>query len=144
MNGGKGSNVVEPVGNAEVFKFGEVENDRSILDQIVREGARKMQQAALEDEVNTFLEAHASRVDENGRRLVVRNGYMPSRELVTGAGALEISQPRVRDKSSESESRITFSSSISPPYLRRSKAIDELIPWLYLKGVSTGDFSEAL
>jgi transposase-like protein len=103
-----------------------------------------MLQAALEDEVNTFLEAHSSKVDENGRRLVVRNGYMPSRELVTGAGNLDISQPRVRDKSSESDSRVKFSSSILPPYLRRSKAIDELIPWLYLKGISTGDFSEAL
>ena len=69
---------------------------------------------------------------------------MPSRELVTGAGNLEIQQPRVRDKSSDSETRVKFSSSILPPYLRRSKAIDELIPWLYLKGISTGDFSEAL
>jgi putative transposase len=144
MNEGKGSSVLEPVGNAEVLKFGEVGNARSILDQIVRDGARKMLQAALEDEVNTFLEAHSSKVDENGRRLVIRNGYMPSRELVTGAGNLDISQPRVRDKSSESEDRVKFSSSILPPYLRRSKAIDELIPWLYLKGISTGDFSEAL
>lgn len=103
-----------------------------------------MLQAALEDEVNTFLESNAAKVDENGRRLVVRNGYMPTRELVTGAGNLEIQQPRVRDKSSDSESRVKFSSSILPPYLRRSKAIDELIPWLYLKGISTGDFSEAL
>jgi transposase-like protein len=103
-----------------------------------------MLQAALEDEVNSFLEDHAGKVDGNGRRLVVRNGHMPSRELVTGAGSLEIQQPRVRDKSSDSSERVKFSSTILPPYLRRSKAIDELIPWLYLKGISTGDFSEAL
>lgn len=144
MSQGKVSDVLEPVGNAEVLKFGSVENARSILDQIVRDGARKMLQAALEDEVNTFLEMHSTKVDENGRRMVVRNGYLPSREVVTGAGGLDVQQPRVRDKSPHSEARVKFSSSILPPYLRRSKAIDELIPWLYLKGISTGDFSEAL
>jgi transposase-like protein len=144
MSQGKVSDVLEPVGNAEVLKFGPVGNARSILDQIVRDGARRMLQAALEDEVNAFLETHATKVDQNGRRMVVRNGYLPSREVVTGAGGLEVQQPRVRDKSSDAEERIRFSSSILPPYLRRSKAIDELIPWLYLKGISTGDFSEAL
>lgn len=141
---GKRSNGSVPVGKAEVLNFGVMESARSILDQIVRDGARKMLQAALEDEVNAFLETHASKVDSNGRRLVVRNGYMPTRELVTGAGNLEVQQPRVRDKSGDAENRVKFSSSILPPYLRRSKAIDELIPWLYLRGISTGDFSEAL
>jgi transposase-like protein len=144
MNEGNVSSVLEPVGNAEVLKFGAVESARSILDQIVRDGARKMLQAALEDEVNAFLESHSSKVDRAGRRTVVRNGHLPSREIITGAGSLEVQQPRVRDKSPDAEQRVKFSSSILPPYLRRSKAIDELIPWLYLKGVSTGDFSEAL
>lgn len=144
MNQGKQSSVLEPVGSPEVLKFGSVEDSRSILDQIVRDGARKMLQVALEDEVSNFLEMHSSKVDQSGRRQVVRNGYMPAREVVTGAGSLEIQQPRVRDKSPESEGRVKFSSSILPAYLRRSKAIDELLPWLYLKGVSTGDFSEAL
>jgi putative transposase len=117
---------------------------RSVLDQIVQDGARKMLQAALEEEVTAFLASHISKVDDQGRRQVVRNGYLPSRELATGAGSLPISQPRVRDKSPEKENRVEFSSSILPPYLRRSKAIDELIPFLYLKGISTGDFSEAL
>jgi len=141
---GKVSDALEPVGNVEVLKFGQVENPRSILDQIVRDGARKMLQAALEDEVNAFLEMHTTKVDEEGRRLVVRNGYLPSRQVVTGAGGLDVQQPRVRDKSSNTAEKVRFSSSILPPYLRRSKAIDELIPWLYLKGISTGDFSEAL
>lgn len=141
---GKVSDASEPVVNVEVLKFGQVENPRSILDQIVRDGARKMLQAALENEVNDFLEIHSTKVDGSGRRMVVRNGYLPSRQVVTGAGGLEVQQPRVRDKSSDTGAKVSFSSSILPRYLRRSKAIDELIPWLYLKGISTGDFSEAL
>ena len=117
---------------------------QSPLDTLVREGARKMLQAALESEVQDFLELHASRVDDQGRRQVVRNGHLPPREIVTGAGPLAVTQPRVRDKSPDAASRVRFSSSILPPYLRKSKSIEELIPWLYLKGISTGDFSEAL
>ncbi len=73
-----------------------------------------------------------------------RSSYLPTREILTGAGGLEVRQPRVRDNTSEKKKRVSFSSSILPPYLRRSKTIDELIPWLYLKGISTGDFQEAL
>lgn len=135
---------LEPVVQSKVLQFGAVEDARSVLDRIVREGARKMLQAALEDEVNSFLEVHSSKVDDEGRRQVIRNGYMPSRDVITGAGQLEIQQPRVRDKSPSSGDRVKFSSSILPPYLRRSKSIDELLPWLYLKGVSSGDFSDAL
>ena len=103
-----------------------------------------MLQAAIDAEVEDFHAQHADRRDEQGRRLVVRNGHLPAREILTGAGRLDVSQPRVRDKSPDQENRVTFSPSVLPPYLRRSKAIEELIPWLYLKGVSTGDFSEAL
>lgn len=116
----------------------------SILDQVVRNGARKMLQTALEEEVQEFLDNHSQRRDENGKRLVVRNGHMPERKITTGAGNLEIRQPRVRDNSPDKEQRVSFSSAILPPYLRRSKSIEEFIPWLYLKGISTGDFSEAL
>jgi transposase-like protein len=103
-----------------------------------------MLQAALESEVQTFLEEHSARVDDEGRRLVVRNGHLPERQIVTGAGPLEIRQPRVRDKSADPSERVRFSSEILPPYLRKSKSVEELIPWLYLKGISTSDFSEAL
>jgi transposase-like protein len=103
-----------------------------------------MLQSAIEMEVDDFLAQHAQRRDAAGRRQVVRNGYLPSRELLTGAGRLAVEQPRVRDNSPQKNDRIRFTSSILPPYLRRSAAIDELIPWLYLKGISTGDFSEAL
>jgi len=130
--------------NSEVIEFREAFEARSALDEIVREGARKMLQSAIEAEVDVFLVQHADRRGEDGQRLVVRNGYLPSRELLTGAGSLEVKQPRVRDNSPSSEDRLRFSSRVLPPYLRRSKSIDELIPWLYLKGISTGDFSEAL
>lgn len=120
------------------------ESSRSVLDSLVREGARQMLQAALEGEVDAFLASYEDRRDEQGRRLVVRNGYAPAREILSGAGRLEIQQPRVRDNSAEKEKRVSFSSSILPPYLRRSKSIEELLPCLYLMGISTGDFSDAL
>ena len=78
------------------------------------------------------------------RRVVVRNGHLPSREILTGAGPLPVKQPRVRDKSPDADARVIFTPKVLPPYLKRTDAIEELIPWLYLKGVSTGDFSEAL
>ena len=128
----------------EVVEFREAFEAKSTLDEIVREGTRKMLQTAIEVEVDDFLAQHADRRDNCGRRLVVRNGSLPSRELLTGAGSLAVKQPRVRDKSPRSEDRVRFSPSVLPPYLRRSQSVDELIPWLYLKGISTGDFSEAL
>lgn len=128
----------------EVLAFRAAFDGRSPLDELVLRGARQMLQAALDSEVQTFLDQHAAKVDGQGRRLVVRNGVLPAREILTGAGPLEISQPRVRDKSSEPSERVRFRSSILPAYLRKSRSIEELIPWLYLKGISTGDFSEAL
>ena len=132
------------VNDAEVLEFRAQFDGKSPLDEIIRTGAQQMLQTAIEAEVNDFLLRHSDRRDEHGNRLVVRNGHLPSRELLTGAGRLEVSQPRVRDNTSEKENRVTFSAAILPPYLRRSKTIDDLIPWLYLKGISTGDFQEAL
>lgn len=130
--------------DAEVLAFRAAFDGRSPLDDLVRRGARQMLQAALEREVQAFLEQQAGKVDDQGRRLVVRNGSLPARQILTGAGPLEIAQPRVRDKSPDASERVRFNSSILPPYLRTSKSLEELIPWLYLKGISTGDFSEAL
>lgn len=135
--------VEEPL-DAEVLEFRAGFESRSPLDEIVREGAQRMLQAAIDAEVDDFIAQHSDRRDEADRRLVVRNGRLPSREILSGAGRLDVSQPRVRDKSSDVESRVIFSPSVLPPYLKRTAAIEELIPWLYLKGVSTGDFSEAL
>ena len=127
-----------------VVRFQTPPDEQSPLDDLVRLGAQRMLQSAIEAEVQVFLERHQERTDDDGRRLVVRNGYAPTRTILTGAGPLEVSQPRVRDNSPNSEQRVQFSSKILPPYLRRSKSIDDLIPWLYLKGVSSGDFGEAL
>lgn len=113
---------------------------RSILDEIVQEGARKMLQAALETEVAEYVAGRANVVDTGGRRVVVRNGHLPERDLVTGVGPVTIKQPRVRDRSGGTR----FTSKILPPFLRRLPSVDALIPVLYLKGISTGDFSEAL
>lgn len=118
---------------------------RDVLDQVLREGARRMLQQAVEAEVQQYIQDHAQVRDEHGHRLVVRNGHLPERNLQTGVGTLPVRQPRVNDKRTDEEgNRIRFTSSILPRYLRRTRSIDELIPWLYLKGVSTGDFAEAL
>ena len=101
--------------------------------------------AAIENEVQEYIHAHAGQVDPAGHRLVVRNGHMPPRDILTGLGPVDVARPRVNDKRVDADGqRCRFTSQILPPYLRRTKAIDELIPWLYLKGVSTGDFAEAL
>ncbi len=121
-----------------------VDESRSALDVYVREGARQMLQRALECEVEAFLTEHADRTDERGRKQVVRNGYLPARSIMTGAGPLEVQQPRARDKAPRADERVVFTSAILPPYLRESRSIEELIPWLSLKGVSTGDYAEAL
>jgi putative transposase len=118
---------------------------RDALTEVVRLGAQRMLTAALEAEVEAYIEGLKHVLDEKGRRLVVRNGHLPEREITTGIGPLEVRQPRVDDRRvDEDGERLRFTSSILPPYLRRTKSIDELIPWLYLKGVSSGGFSDAL
>jgi transposase-like protein len=98
---------------------------------------------AIEAEVADWIEAHAGVRDERGRRRVIRNGHKPRRSILTGLGPVQVRQPRVRDGRERGEGE-RFSSKILPPYLRKAKSVEELIPWLYLKGISTGDFNEAL
>ncbi len=115
------------------------------LTAVLQSGARRLLAHAVEAEVSAFVEAHADLVDEAGRRRVVRHGYLPAREIQTGIGPVAVRQPRVRDRGDdEAGGKIRFTSSILPPYLRRTKSIEELLPWLYLKGISTGEFGEAL
>lgn len=115
------------------------------LEQIAREGARRALQMAIEEEVNDYLHAHRDLRDDSGHRLVVRNGYKPKRTILCGAGPLEVHQPRVNDRRrDENGVPFRFTSKILPPYLRKTKAIEDLIPWLYLKGISTGEMSDAL
>ena len=113
------------------------------LTDLLRQGAQKMLAQAIEAEVASWIDGHAHLSDAEGRRQVVRNGSMPERTVLTGVGPIEVKQPRVHDRR-PADQREKFSSAILPPYLRKTKTIEELIPWLYLKGVSTGDFSEAL
>lgn len=113
------------------------------LGEILRRGAQQLLAQAIEAEVAEWIDEHQHLKDERGRRQVVRNGYLPERKLVTPVGELAVQQPRVHDRRPEDQ-REKFSSKLLPPYLRKTKSIEELIPYLYLKGISTGDFQEAL
>ena len=115
------------------------------LTDILRAGARQLLAQAIEAEVEGHISAHADLTDAQGRRRIVRHGHSPEREIQTGIGAVRVRSPRVRDRDPDAPGgRIRFTSSILPPYLRRAKSVEELLPWLYLKGISTGDFGEAL
>jgi len=118
----------------------------SLIDEIVREGARRMLAEALQAEVDAYIAAHAAERDENGRRLVVRNGCHQPREVLTGAGAVEVIAPRVNDKRTDPETgeRKRFSSAILPAWARKTPKISEVLPLLYLHGLSSGDFVPAL
>lgn len=116
-----------------------------LIDDILRDGARRALQAAIEREVDEYVQRHSQHRDEQGHRLVVRNGHHPSRNIQSGNGSIPVHQPRVNDKRvDEQGNRLHFTSRILPPYLRKTRAIEELVPWLYLKGISTSDFPEAL
>lgn len=110
---------------------------------VLREGARRLLTQAIEAEVEAFLATHAGLVDQQGRRRLVRNGHAPERRLQTGIGPLEVRRPKLRDRGGVG-GPIRFTSAILPAYLRRTRNIEELLPWLYLKGISTGQFAEAL
>jgi transposase-like protein len=118
----------------------------SLIDQIVREGARKMLAAALQAEVDAYIAAFAGECDERGRRLVVRNGYHAEREVLTAAGAVAVKAPRVNDKRIDETTgeRRRFSSAILPAWSRKSPQVTEVLPLLYLHGLSSGDFTAAL
>jgi len=114
------------------------------LTEILRDGARALLVQAVEAEVATLLSQHADELSDDGRRRLVRHGHLPEREIMTGIGPVAVRCPRVRDRVGEGAERIRFSSAILPPYARRSKSLEVLIPILYLKGISSGDFEEAL
>ncbi|ARU02527.1 mutator family transposase [Loktanella sp. PT4BL] len=113
------------------------------LTALLRSGAQRLIEQAVEAELAVLLEAYASDKTDDGRARLVRHGHLPEREVMTGVGAVPVKVPRVRDWGAAAE-KVRFSSTILPPYLRKAKSIEELVPWLYLKGLSTGDFHEAL
>jgi transposase-like protein len=116
---------------------------QDILTNILRDGAQRMLAQAIDAEIAEWIETHRDVCDEAGHRQVVRNGRLPKRTILSGVGAIEVEQPRVLDRRPKDKAEF-FSSKILPPYLRKTKSLEELVPWLYLKGISTGDFSEAL
>jgi transposase-like protein len=111
------------------------------LSELLRSGARQLIAQAVEAELQTLLDQHANRLLTDGRQAIVRNGHLPERTVQTGIGDVEIKVPKVRDRSG---SGICFNSALLPPYLKRARSVAELLPWLYLKGISTGDFQESL
>jgi transposase-like protein len=123
----------------ELKKRDEISEDP--LTELLRSGARKLIAEAVEAELQDFLIQFAELRDQQGRCQVVRNGYLPEREIQTGLGGVKVQVPKVRDKSRQ---EIKFNSNLIPPYLRKTKNVEDLLPWLYLKGISTGDFQEAL
>src|SRR3954447_26902830 len=131
--------AAEPNGN-------DVVAGRSLLDEIIRDGARRMLAAALRAEVAAYIEAHVGEVDERGRRLVVRNGSHEAREITTAAGAVPVRAPRVNDKRIDEVTgeRRRFSSAILPAWSRKSPRVAEVLPLLYLHGLSSQDFGAAL
>src|SRR5258706_7338960 len=125
---------------------GEMDGSSSLIDEIVREGARRMLAEALQAEVEAYIAGLAAERDENGRRLVVRNGYHQSREVLTSAGAVRVTVPRVNDKRTDpvTGERARFASANLPPLARKTPRVTEVLPLLYLHGLSSGDFVPAL
>lgn len=111
------------------------------LTEILKDGAQKLLAAAIEAELKELLDKYKVLKTETCQQAVVRNGYLPKREIQTGLGEISVCLPKVRDRSGNG---IKFNSMLVPPYLKRTKAMEEFLPWLYLKGISTGDFQDTL
>ena len=116
-----------------------------LLIDILRAGAQELLSTAVRAEVSEFMKGHAHLLDDEWRQRPVRHGFLPEREVMMGIAKVPVQVPRVRDRGANADgSKVCFSSSLVPPYLRKTKSVVDLLPWLYLKGSSTGDFSEAL
>ena len=130
--------------DTNVFRLSQPGTFADPLTEVLHNGARALLAQAVEAEVAALLGCHADKLTDDGRQRLVRHGHLPEREIMTGIGPVAVRCPRVRDRVGEGPERIRFSSAILPPYARRSKSLEVLIPILYLKGISTGDFQEAL
>ena len=128
-----------------VFQLSQPGTFADPLTDVLRNGARALLAHAIEAETAAWLSAHADKLTDDGRQRLVRHGYLPEREIMTGIGPVGVRQPRVRDRGATDDAgRIRFTPAILPPYARRCRSLEVLIPILYLKGISTGDFAEAL
>jgi putative transposase len=132
------------VTDTNVIKLAQPGTFADSLTEILRNGARALLTQAVETEVADFLERHADLKTETGHQRIVRHGHLPERKVMTGIGPVAVRQPRVRDREADGGERIRFRPIILPPYARRTKSLEVLIPILYLKGISSGDFEEAL
>ena len=132
--------------DTSVIPFRQPESIEDPLTEIAREGARRMLATAMEAEIAVFIEQFAEERLPDGRQRVVRHGYGPEREIQTGIGPLAVRRPKVRDRAASGDGgeRIRFTSHLLPRWARRSRSLDALLPVLYLRGISTGDFQEAL
>jgi hypothetical protein len=126
------------VTDTNVFQLSQPGTFTDPLTEVLRSGARALLAQAVEAEVSSLLSCHADKLTDDGRRRLVRHGHLPAREIITGIGPVAVHCPRVRDRGGEGFERIRFSSAILPPYARRSKSLEVLIPILYLKVISTG------
>ena len=127
--------------NDNVIPLGNPEENADLLTGLLRSGARELITQAVQAELAEFLSRYEEVVDDLGRKQVVRNGYLPQREIMTGLGPVDIKVPKTRDRGGQG---IHFRSGLLPPYIKRTQSVETVLPWLYLKGISTGDFSEAL
>ena len=127
--------------NDTVVRFRKKDEVVDPLSELLRDGAQRLISQAVSAELELFLEHHSERRDGEGRRAVVRNGYLPQREVLTGIGPVTVRVPKVRDRS---EASACFRSGLVPRYVRRARSVEAVLPWLYLKGVSTGNMQEAL
>src|SRR5262245_13658560 len=132
------------VSDSNVIKLAQPGVFTDSLTEVLRSGARALLTQAVEAEVAEFLAKHADLRTATGHQRVVRHGHLPERKIMTGIGPVGVRQPRVRDREAGEGERIRYSPSILPRYARRSKSLEVMIPILYLKGISTGDFEEAL
>ena len=127
--------------NARTGTWGQLGGIEDTLTELLRQGARGLIEQAVETELQVLLEQYANVTDLTGRQAVVRNGYLPERDILTGLGPVTVRLPKVRDRS---KSGIKFNSAIVPPYVRKAPRVAAALPWLYLRGISTGDLQEAL
>ena len=137
-NSAKGARHMEENTPIEFSKPGTISDP---LTELLRTGARRLLEAAIQAELAEFLQQFETRKTSKGKRGVIRNGYQPEREILTGIGAVSVRIPKVRSRTGDA---VTFRSALVPPYVRKTKSLEAALPWLYLKGISTGEMQEAL
>ena len=128
------------MGKDSILEFNNKESFSDVLNELLRDGAQQLIRQAVETELSEYMSQH-QRITDDGRLALVRNGYLPEREILTGIGPVSVRIPKVRSKTGQA---LTFRSALVPPYVRKTRSLEAALPWLYLKGVSTGEMGEAL